>query len=265
MLKLKKSLSQNFLIDKNIINKIINLETLSNKKVFEIGPGSGNLTDFIVNKKPKSLCLIEKDKRFYEILKERYRSLDGCTILNKDILDYNLNEHKDQNVIVFGNLPYNISTQILAKFIKISSLPPFYKKMIFMFQSEVADRIMAKQNTKNFSRITVLTNFKLDIVGHFKVSKKCFFPIPKVDSTIIVFQPKKKIDYKISNIENLEKITQIFFSNRRKMINKSIINLFGKNTGIAEKLKINMTSRPSELSSEIYYKITEIYEKFKNI
>jgi len=263
MLKLKKSLGQNFLIDNNTINKIIALEPLVNEKIFEIGPGSGNLTNFINNKKPKSVFLIEKDKRLYEILKEKYGYIKNYKILNADILEYNLNNHEHREVIVFGNLPYNISTQILAKFIKINSWPPFYKKIIFMFQNEVADRILAKPNTSNFGRITVLANLKLDIVEYFKISKKCFFPVPKIDSKIIVFKPKKKVNFKISRIENLEKITQAFFSNKRKMVNKTFAKLFKNHLELAKRLRIDLRSRPSELSSETYYKITEFYERSK--
>ncbi len=263
MLKLKKSLGQNFLTDNNIINKIVSLESLINERIFEIGPGSGNLTAFIDNKKPKSLFLIEKDKRFYEILKEKYGSIKNYKVLNADILNYNLNSHEHREVIVFGNLPYNISTQILARFIKVSPWPPFYKKIIFMFQNEVADRILAKPNTSDFGRITVLANLKLEVIEYFKISKKCFFPVPKVDSKIIVFKPKKNISFKISKIENLEKITQAFFSNKRKMINKTFVKLFENHTELAKKLKINLKSRPSELSCETYYKMAEFYEKSK--
>ncbi len=263
MLILKKSLGQNFLTDNNILGKIVNLETLINERIFEIGPGSGNLTTFISNKKPKSVFLIEKDKRFYEILKEKYGSIKSYKILNADILEYNLNDHKYREVIVFGNLPYNISTQILAKFIKVNLWPPFYKKIIFMFQNEVADRILAKPNTNNFGRITVLANLKLDIVNYFKVSKECFFPVPKIDSKIVVFKPKKRMGFKISKVENLEKITQAFFSNKRKMINKTFAKLFDNHLEIAKKLNVNLRSRPSELTCETYYKITELYEKSK--
>ena len=262
MLVLKKSLGQNFLTDKNIINKIVNIENLTDESVFEIGPGSGNLTSIINSKRPKSVFLIEKDKRFFKILKEKYESKNNFEILNDDILEYNLNNYKYKNVIVFGNLPYNISTQILSKFIKIKSWPPFYKKMILMFQSEVADRILAKPNTNDFGRITVLSNLKLDIIESFKISKNSFFPIPKIDSKIIVFKPKKLLDYNISKIQNLEKITQAFFSNRRKMINKTFVKLFDNYEEVSKKLNINLNSRPSELTCENYYKITELYEKY---
>ena len=263
MLKLKKSLGQNLLIDKNIINKIVNIEQLCNQRIFEVGPGSGNLTDYIYKKNPKSIFLVEKDTRFCEILKNKFNGNEKIKILNNDILKYDLNNHRESKVVVFGNLPYNISTQILANFIKVNFWPPFYKKIIFMFQNEVADRILAKPNTKDYSRISILANFKLEVIDHFKISRKWFYPSPKIDSKIIVFRPREKIDYKINKIENLEEITKIFFSNKRKMINKVFSKLFKNHLELAKKLSINLKSRPSELSFDNYYRLTEFYEKSK--
>ena len=263
MFKLKKSLGQNLLVDKNIINKIVSIEPLINQRIFEVGPGSGNLTDYIYKKNPKSIFLVEKDTRFCEILKNKFNGNEKIKILNNDILKYDLNNHRESKVVVFGNLPYNISTQILANFIKVNFWPPFYKKIIFMFQNEVADRILAKPNTKDYSRISILANFKLEVIDHFKISRKCFYPSPKIDSKIIVFRPREKIDYKINKIENLEEITKIFFSNKRKMINKVFSKLFKNHLELAKKLSINLKSRPSELSFDNYYRLTEFYEKSK--
>ena len=261
MLKLKKSLGQNFLVDKNIIRKITSLDDLKNQMVLEIGPGSGNLTESIIEKKVKKIVLIEKDQRFSKLLAEKLEKEKNMEIHNKDILKYNFNNSLLSNATIFGNLPYNISTQILVKFINLKKWPPFFKKIIFMFQKEVADRILAKPNTKEYGRIAILTNFRLDIVKSFKISRNCFFPKPSVDSKIIVFKPKLKIDYKIADIKNLEKITNIFFSNKRKMINKPFSKIFKEYKSIAENLKINLHSRPSELSNNDYYKLTEYYEK----
>ena len=264
MLKLKKSLGQNLLSDKNIINKIASLDKITDETILEIGPGSGKLTDSIAYKKPKKMILIEKDERFCEILKKKFQIAGAHEILNQDILDYNL-KSLAKNLVVFGNLPYNISTQILAKFINIDTWPPFYKKIIFMFQQEVANKILAKHNTKEYGRITILTNVRLDIIKSFKVSKKCFFPIPEVDSKVIVFKPKIKISHKIKNIKNLEKITHVFFSNKRKMINKPLSKIFKNYKYVAKKLKIDTNIRPSELSCEDYYRLTECYEEIERV
>ena len=261
MLKLKKSLGQNFLSDNNIIKKIIGLDNLKNRNIIEIGPGSGKLTEFIIKEKPKKLVLIEKDRRFYKLLKDKFVDHKFIEIHNKDILDFTFKENFLKDAIIFGNLPYNISTQILAKFICIKEWPPFFKKIIFMFQKEVADRILSKTNSKEYGRISILTNFRLETKESFKISKNCFFPKPAVDSKIIVFIPINKSNYKIDNIKNLEKITQIFFSSRRKMINKPLSKIFDRYQDISKKLNLKLNSRPSELSIEDYYKLTELYEK----
>ena len=138
------------------------------------------------------------------------------------------------------------------------------EKIIFMFQKEVADRILAKPNNNSYSRITILVNLKLDIIGDFKVSKKCFFPSPKIDSKIVIFKPKTENKFQIKNIENLERITQIFFAGRRKMINKPFSKIFKNYKDIAKLLNINLNKRPSELSCEDFYKITEQFEKINS-
>ena len=130
-----------------------------------------------------------------------------------------------------------------------------------MFQKEVADRILAKPNTKEYGRISVLTNFRLDIVNSFKISRKCFLPVPDVDSKIIIFSPKTKTNYYIKNIKNLEKITEILFSGKRKMINKAFSKIFKDYEKIAKALDINLKKRPAELSCHDFYRITEYYEK----
>ena len=260
MLELKKSLGQNLLVDENILNKISALDSIRDKIIFEIGPGTGNLTEIILKKNPKKILLVEKDKRFCEILSKKFNLKKNQDIFNEDILKFDFNSNTNVEVI-FGNLPYNISTQILAKFIKLGKWPPFFKKIIFMFQKEVADRILAKPNTKEYGRITVLTNFRLDIIDSFKISRKCFLPVPDVDSKIIIFKPKFKMDYNIENMKNLEKITQLLFSGKRKMINKAFSKIFKNYKETAKFLNIDLKKRPAELLCDEYYKITEHYEK----
>ena len=260
MFKLKKSLGQNFLIDKNIINKILSIETLKNQNVIEIRPGAGNLTKLIIQKGIKKILAVEKDERFYELLKKEFVNNKKIHLDNMDILKKDLNKIDLKNVIVFGNLPYNISTQILVNFINLKKWPPFYKKIIFMFQKEVADRILAKSKTKQYGRLTILTNYRLDIVKSFNISKNSFFPVPAVDSKVIVFKPKLNIRYRINNIKNLEHITNIFFSGKRKMINKPLKKIFKNYITVAKKLKIDLRMRPSDLSFEEYYRLAEYFE-----
>jgi len=259
--KPKKSLGQNFLIDKNIINKIIKIGNIDrNKEVMEVGPGYGNLTEGIISMNPKNIIAIEKDKKLSIFLKEKFHNVNNLQIINEDILSV-IKKKNNNKLVVFGNLPYNVSTKILASLITLKKWPPWYDLLIFMFQKEVANRIIAKSNTKDFSRLTVLSNWRLEVKKHFDVSKNSFFPKPKVDSTILSFKPKKNNLYNLQNPKNLEKITQILFSNRRKMINKNLKKIFKENLFSLKKLNINLNKRPEELSNEIFYKIAIEYEK----
>jgi len=260
--KPKKSLGQNFLIDKNIINKIIKIGNIDkNKEVMEIGPGYGNLTEGIISMNPKNVLAIEKDKKLSIFLKEKFQNTNILKVINEDILSIIKYKKNKNNLLVFGNLPYNVSTQILASLITLKKWPPWYDLLVFMFQKEVANRIIAKPNTKDFSRLTVLTNWRLEVKKHFDVSKNSFFPKPKVDSTILSLKPKKNNLYNLGNPKNLEKITQILFSNRRKMINKNLRKIFKEKLFLLKKLNIDLNKRPEELNNEIFYKIAIEYEK----
>ena len=261
MIKPKKSLGQNFLIDSNIVNKITGVTDIRNSHILEIGPGNAELTKAILEKKPKSLTLIEKDRLLYRALIEKFKNSKQVKIYNEDVLKSNLESRIKQGSIIFGNLPYNISSQILIKFIKFIYWPPKYKKLIFMFQKEMAERITAKKNTSAFGRLTVISNLRLKIKKKFNISKNCFFPKPKVESSLLVFEPINNQKFKINDIKNLEKVTQVIFSSKRKMINKAIKTLFKNDFIKINHININLASRPGELSCDEYYKIAEYFEK----
>ena len=255
----KKSLGQNYLIDKNIINKIINIVEIKNKNIIEIGPGKGALTDEILKKKPKSLTLIEKDYHLFEKLKNKFINNKSIKIYNDDILKLNLEKIAIENSIVFGNLPYNISSQILVKMIKFKKWPPKFNDLIFMFQKELGEKIISNYPSRAYGRLSILTSYRLEILKKFFISPNCFFPKPKITSMVIHFQPKNNELFNIKEISNLEKITNIFFSNKRKMINKTLHKLFDKDKIKTIKgLKENL--RPSDIKPDFYYKITELYE-----
>ena len=261
MIKPKKSLGQNFLIDNNIVDKIIQLSDINNNHIVEIGPGTGNLTKKILEKKPKSLILIEKDQKLANLLNAELNDYKNMKIFNKDILKFELEDKIYNESVIIGNLPYNISSQILAKLIKFNNWPPKYKKLILMFQKEVADRIMAKYSTPLFGRLTILCNARLKIKNSFNISQNCFFPKPKVKSTVLVFTPTLNKDFKVRNINNLEKITHFFFSKKRKMINKAFKTIFNDSTQVAKKINIDLSLRPNQISDKKYFQITEYFEK----
>ena len=260
MISAKKSLGQNFLIDKNVIDKIVNILELKRKNILEIGPGTGNLTETILKKNPRKVLVVEKDDNLAKLLKEKFK--DKIEVINQDILKINENSLSDQTLTVFGNLPYNISTEILCKWILNIKEKIWFDCLILMFQKEVADRIISNFNTKNYGRLTILANWRLDIRKICDVSPLCFRPKPKIESTVLFFEPKKNF-FSFKNSKNLEKITRIFFMHRRKMIKKPYYQLFNGNINIASKIGIDLNSRPQNLDFEKYFQLTKEYEDLR--
>ena len=254
----KKSLGQNFLNDSNLLKKIVDIGKISKEDtILEIGPGTGNLTNELIKKKPKNLFVIEKDNNLSKFLHKRFGN--QIKILNKDILTCYKNFNYEMPIKVFGNLPYNISTKILTSFIKIENLNKKFKKFIFIFQKEVADRIIAEENSKNYGRLSILTSWKLSGQKILDIDPKYFSPKPKVWSSIILLEPKIKIE-NLKKTKNLEHITNIFFNQRRKMIRKPMKQLFSNYEDVAENLSLDLDLRPQNVSIEKYLEICKIYE-----
>ena len=255
----KKSLGQNFLIDKNILKKITDIGKITESdKVIEVGPGNGNLTEYLIKKNPKHLKIIEKDDELIKILSNKFK--DQIEIFHKDILKVS-GDFYDDDVIIFGNLPYNISTKILANWCLSKNIK--FKKLILMFQKEVADRIIAEVNTKEYSRITILSNWKFNIKKILDINPDCFIPKPKIKSTLLEFIPKKSF-IELKNPRNLEKITNLFFNQRRKMIKKNFMRLFNDFDTVAEKYNVKLTDRPQRLTVDKFLMIIKEYEKNLN-
>jgi len=257
LIKAKKSLGQNFLIDNKILEKITNTINIKNKNVLEIGPGTGNLTSHILNKNPKKLFVIEKDKELATNLQNKFNN--QISIINDDVLKIDETALFKNKVIVFGNLPYNISTEILSKWIVNLKENFWFECLILMFQKEVANRIIAKFNTTNYGRLSIISNWKLNIKKICDINPSAFSPRPKVDSTLLFFSPKTDF-VKINDPNNLEKITRIFFNQRRKMLKKPFNQIFNGNENVLNKLKIDLNLRPQNLNFDTYYKLTSEYE-----
>ena len=254
--KPKKSLGQNFLHDKNIIHKIINASKISsNDQVLEIGPGTGNLTKYIISQKPKKIYAVEKDKSLAGELEKQY--CNKINVIKKDILKIPNEFYSGKKFLILGNLPYNISTKILSNWCLNNKLN--VSKMVLMFQKEVAERILANVNSREYSRITILSRWKFDIHKITDVRAASFFPKPKIDSSVLEFTPKTKI-HEIKDPKNLEKITKVFFSQRRKMINKPINILFKKLQFNYKKFNLHPSDRPQNVDIIKYLKIVNEYE-----
>ena len=255
--KTKKSLGQNFLIDRNILEKIVDTVDINNKEILEIGPGSGNLTTYILKKNPKKLYVIEKDKDLSLLLEEKFNN--KITIINDDVLKITEDRISASKLLVFGNLPYNISTEILSKWIVNLGTNFWFDSLVLMFQKEVADRIIAESNTSKYGRLSILSNWKLNIKKVMDIKPESFSPRPKVDSSLLVFTPKEDY-FELKNAKNLETITRIFFSQRRKMLKKPFNQIFKNAKEVSEKFKIDLNLRPQNLEPNTYFNLVKEYE-----
>ena len=214
--KFRKKWSQNFLIDDNISKKIINLININNSDtILEIGPGEGSLTKHIIQY-TKKIHLVEIDPILCEKLNLNYNHESTIRIFNEDILDFKLDLLT--SYIIVGNIPYNITTPIIFKFLNQTN----WTSMILMVQTEVANRIVAQPKSKIYGRLSVMCQAFSNVSKKFDVSKNVFFPKPKVDSSVITFTPKK---HNIHNIENFSEIVKKSFSQRRKKLKNNLSDI----------------------------------------
>ncbi len=211
MINSKKSLSQNFLTDKNISSKIINLTDIKNKVILEIGPGLGFMTEEILLKKPKKLILIEKDKILTELLRNKFKNKSNVVIFCDDILNYNLDKLK--NLIVISNLPYNISSKIILHMFNFNKN---IHEMILMIQKEMAEKF--NYNLPKMNKYKFLTKLVSSYTVHFDVSSKVFIPKPKVKSSVVKFN----FDKNNCDLDKAIKFSNLIFKNIRKKINNNI-------------------------------------------
>ena len=232
--KLKKKYGQNFLIDENIANKIVDLINLKKLKILEIGPGDGKLTNKIISKNPKKLELIEIDKDLTKILKVKFKNNKLINVINKNVLKHEINDNYD---LVISNLPYNISSQVLVKLSIMDNAP---NEMILMFQKEFASKLL--ENRLNSINSIVKCFYKIKLKFH--VSKNCYRPIPKIDSTVLKFEKLNKCLLKKNEIDNFIKFKRYLFSYKRKSL-KNLLKKYKINSNInldirAERLELKM-------------------------
>ena len=211
MINPKKSLSQNFLKDKNICKKIVSEANIKNNLVLEIGPGYGILTDFILKEKPKKFILVEKDKEIFKFLKKKYSNNENIILHNKDILNFNFKDLN--NLIVISNLPYNISSKIILNLFKNSQ---HCKEAILMVQKEMA--LKFDYSLKKLNKYKFLNKLSCDYEECFKVPPNVFYPKPKIDSTVVKFKFKKKL----ADLNKANMFSNLIFKNKRKKINNNL-------------------------------------------
>ena len=260
-----EKLSQNFILDLNITNKIVNLSnSIKNNTIIEIGAGPGSLTRSILLHGAKKIIIIEKDKRFIDPLNIlNIASENRIIIENQDAIKIDLNDILEKYNVgqaeIIANLPYSIATKLLLNWI------PFHKKinkMTLMFQKEVAERIVAEPGSKKYGRLSILLGLTTNAKIVMNISSSAFIPKPKIESAIVQIMPKKI--KKVFNKIILEKITQTLFNQRRKQI-KSTLSKFGDPIKICQLLNIEPTKRPEELTLDQYEKLTNIITNYQDL
>ncbi len=257
----KKALGQNFLLDQNITDKIIRLslagQNLSDYKganVFEIGPGPGGLTRAILSAEPDNLTVIEMDERCIDIMQEIKNKVgDRLTIINGDALKQNLAALADAPRHIVSNLPYNISVPLLISWLKDIEN---FTSLTLMFQKEVAERIMAKTKTKDYGRISVLSQLLCKVEKLFDLNPECFVPAPKIWSSVLLFTPLHS-GLSEKDIANIERLTTLAFGQRRKMIRQSLKSISNLEL-LCQKLNIPLTMRAEELTPEQYLALARL-------
>ena len=247
--KFKKSMGQNFLFDSNITDKIVKYSLPLSNTIIEIGPGAGTLTKSILKMNVKKIILIEKDESLVKLLKNLKDKYNSIEIYNKDALSLPIWRLGNGTREVIANLPYNISTKILTNLLKNSSK---FSKLTMMFQKEVAERIIAKPGTKIYSRLSVISQLNTKAKILFDIPDTAFYPKPKVQSSLVQFIPYKKKPYNF-NFEQMEKLTRLIFSKRRKMLR----SIFKKEGGASflNSMNIDPNIRPENLTLEEFCKL----------
>ncbi|MEJ5284283.1 MAG: 16S rRNA (adenine(1518)-N(6)/adenine(1519)-N(6))-dimethyltransferase RsmA [Brevinematales bacterium] len=248
---LSKNRGQNFLIDRNIANKIIENVPL-NMSIFEVGCGAGALSKLVLERNQK-LYGVEIDRKVYQLLKENLND-QNFILFHEDFLKFDLNLIEEKELFFLSNLPYSISGEAIRKFIEEDKL----KSGVLMLQKEFVDRMLAKPDTKNYGLTSIISHFYLEINKLFPVSKNCFFPVPEVDSLVISIN-KKRCDFSQTSFSEFIKKA---FSQRRKTIFNNLKQLNFSESEL-EKLSINPFSRPESLDFEKWAILFEYYQSHK--
>jgi len=252
---LKKKFGQNFLVNNDISQKIVNLQEIKNKNILEIGTGNLAITKLILKKKPKKFVGVEID----EDLINTYSPSIQKHIKFIDALKFNeIDFFKNEKFSIISNLPFNISSILLVKWCKLQNEYNCISEMTLMFQKELSERIVAKHNTKKYRRLSIITNAFFNVSKKIEVNKENFLPVPKIDALVLKFKRHNKNKINKIYFSNLEKITNFFFNERRKKNKKKIEKLFTKNQIDKYKLNKLYEKRPENIQSEVFYKMAEI-------
>ena len=258
-LRAKKSLGQNFLLDLNLTSKIARYAgNLDQFDILEIGPGPGGLTRSLLNEGARKVVAIEKDSRCIEALEEIQATFPGrLKLLQGDALSTNASEHLDDPVRIIANLPYNIGTELLVRWLTSKTWPSFWQSMTLMFQKEVANRIVASPGSKAYGRLSVMSQWRCDAKIAFNVPASAFTPPPKVESTLVHFESLKEPKFP-AEVEVLEFVVSKAFNQRRKMLRVALKGYFQNVEEGLLSIGVLPTKRAEEITVQEYCAMSQI-------
>ena len=258
-LRAKKSLGQNFLLDLNLTSKIARYAgNLDQFDILEIGPGPGGLTRSLLHEGARKVVAIEKDNRCIEALEEIQATFPGrLKVLQGDALSTNASEHLADPVRIIANLPYNIGTELLVRWLTSKTWPSFWQSMTLMFQKEVANRIVASPGSKAYGRLSVMSQWRCDTKIAFNVPATAFTPPPKVESTLVHFEALKEPKF-TAEVEVLEFVVSKAFNQRRKMLRGALKGYFQNVEEGLVSIGVLPTNRAEDITVQEYCAMSQI-------
>lgn len=260
-LRAKKSFGQNFLLDLNLTARIARAAgDLTKTDVLEIGPGPGGLTRGLLAEGARKVLAIEKDVRCLPALKEIATAYPGrLQIISGDALDVDPLEHLTSPVKVVANLPYNVGTELLIRWMTPTNWPPFWESLTLMFQREVAERIVARPGSKAYGRLAIMVQWRADARIVLNLPPEAFTPPPKVSSAVVHITrlpaPRYPADPRI-----LERVVAAGFNQRRKMLRASLRGQHSSIEAVLEKAGIRPTARAEEIELEAWCSLARVLQ-----
>lgn len=262
----KKSLGQNFLFDLNLTRRIARAAgPLENTTIYEVGPGPGGLTRALLAEGAAKVVAVERDERCIPTLEEIARAYPGrLKIVQADALK--LDERalfKGEPVRVAANLPYNVGTALLVRWLTCETWPPFWQSLTLMFQREVAERIVAKPDTDAYGRLSVISQWRAKPKILFDVARQAFTPPPKITSAIVRFEPLAE-PIAPCELRDLEKVTEAAFGQRRKMLRQSLKQIAPDAEVLLTTASIDPTRRAETLSIAEFAALTRAFRQSRD-
>lgn len=258
-IRAKKSLGQNFLLDLNLTSKIARYAgNLKQSDVLEIGPGPGGLTRSLLNEGARQVVSIEKDNRCIAALEEIQSLFPGrLRLLQGDALSMNVTQYLTDPIKIIANLPYNIGTELLVRWLNSKNWPSFWQSMTLMFQKEVANRIVARPGSKAYGRLSVMSQWRCNTKIAFNIPATAFTPPPKVESAVVHFEALNEPKFP-AEVDKLEFVVSKAFNQRRKMLRGALKGHFINVEEGLFSIGVSPTKRAENITVQEYCAMSQI-------